>query len=146
MHLSGSLGLKGALFFDPTTNALFPSDSYRLTVSMPIHELFTTWKHDEALARRQRVEVQLEWARRAAAREEESRKNRLIALEEELAVLRAELVLLKEIARYDQLLFDQGEIKYDALARSKLQVLGAERMVLDRTSQTNELRRKNALD
>jgi outer membrane protein TolC len=146
IHLSGSIGLKGALFYDPEVGVLFPADSYRLTVSVPLHGLLTGWKHEEALARRRRVQVELERARRAAASEKEGVRNRLAALEAELSVLRAERDLLEHIVRYHQLLFDQGAVKFDVVARSKLQVLGAERMILDRISQTNELRRTYDLD
>jgi outer membrane protein TolC len=146
IHLSGSIGLKGAVFYDPESSVLFPADSYRMTVSIPLHGFFTGWKHEEALARWRRVKGELASARCADAAEKESARSRCLALEAELRVLRAEHALLEEIVRYNQLLFDQGAVKFDVLARARLQVLGAERMILDRTSQLNELRRKHDLD
>ena len=146
IQLSGSVGLKGAVFYDPESSVLFPADSYRLTVSVPLHGFFTGWKHEEALARWRRVTTELASARCAAATEKESARSRCLALEGELKVLRAEHALLEEIVRYNQLLFDQGAVKFDVLARARLQVLGAERMILDRTSQVNELRRNYDLD
>ncbi len=146
IHLSGSVGLKGALFYDPEASLLFPADSYRLTVSIPLHGLLTGWKHEETLARWRRVQMELESARRTAEAAKETARNRLAALEAELSVLREEHAILKDIVRYNQMLFEQGAVKFDVLARSKLQALGAERMILDRTSQLAELRRNHDLD
>jgi outer membrane protein TolC len=146
VNVSASFSLKDALFYDPNSNTLFPRDSYRITVSLPLHELLAMQKHEEALIEKKRLESELVAARRDLARREVERECRLAASEGEMLILRRELPLLEDIVRYDSLLFEQGKIRFDALARAKLQLLQSERMILERTYQLEILRRGNALD
>ncbi len=62
----------------------------------------------------------------------------------ELTVLTAELHLLREIVRYNEVLFQQGKVPFDILARAKLQVLQTERQILH--LQTDQERAADAVD
>lgn len=146
VNVSASFSLKDAIFYDPDSNTLFPRDSYRITFSLPLHELLNAQKHEEALIERRRLESELSAARRDSARGERERQRRLAASEDEMLLLRRELSLLQDIVHFDSLLFEEGKIKFDALARARLQALQTERMVLDRTYQLERMRRNNALD
>jgi outer membrane protein TolC len=146
VNVSASFSLKDALFYDSESFVLYPRDSYRITMTFPLHELLNTQKHEEALIEKKRLESELVAARRGLVRSEVERQSRLAASEGEMLILRRELPLLEDIVRYDSLLFEQGKIRFDALARAKLQLLQNERMILERTHQLEILRRNNALD
>jgi outer membrane protein TolC len=146
VNVSASFSLKDGLFYDSESFVLYPRDSYRITITFPLHELLATQKHEEALIERRRLESELSAARRDSSRGEIERQSRLAASEDEMLVLKEELSLLQEIVHFDSLLFEEGKIKFDALARARLQALQTERMVLDRTYQLERMRRNNALD
>jgi outer membrane protein TolC len=129
IHFSASFGMKDAIVYDPA-NTLLPRDSYRLTMSVPLHEIFRTEQHDEAAIRLRGLREDLVKARKEYALKLEQKQRRAEAMAGELQILKAELHLLREIVRYDELLYQDGSLTFDALARARLQVLQAERQIL----------------
>ncbi len=130
IHLSASFGMKDALVYDPAASMLYPRDSYRLTISFPLHELFRSEQHQEAAMRLRRLRDELDMAQKELARTRRENLERAAAANRELTVIIAELHLLREIVRYNELLFQQGKVPFDVLARAKLQVLQTERQIL----------------
>ncbi len=130
VHLSVSFGMKDALVFDPATSMLYPRDSYRLTISFPLHELLRSERHQEAAIRLRRLRHEQEMAQKEMAVARQQKLDRVAAVSREITVLTAELHLLREIVRYNELLFREGKVPYDVLARAKLQVLQSERQIL----------------
>jgi outer membrane protein TolC len=130
IHLSASLGMKDALVYDPASSMLLPRDSYRLTFSFPLHELFRTDQHQEAAIRLRRLREEQELARKENAVEHQRKADRIAAVDRENTILAAELHLLREIVRYNELLFQQGKVSFDVLTRARLQVLQTERQIL----------------
>lgn len=130
IHLSASFGMKDALVYDAASSVLYPRDSYRLTISVPLHELFRSEQHQEAAIRLRRLRDEKEMAEKELASAQLRKLSRAAAVRREVAILTAELYLLREIVRYDELLFQQGKIPFDILARARLQVLQTERQIL----------------
>jgi outer membrane protein TolC len=136
IHLSASFGMNNALVYDPSSTLLLPRDSYRLTISFPLHELFRTEQHDEAEVRLRRLDDELRTARKECAIAQERTRDQADRAANELRVLNAELHLLREIVRYNEVLFSEGKVRFDVLTRARLQVLQAERQILHLQSGT----------
>jgi hypothetical protein len=138
LTFTAGLGLNNALIYDPSSAMLLPRDSYRLTLSIPLHEIWTGEKETEAVIRQKILLTELRGMREKRDCEMEARNRRRRELEQELKVLRSELSLLRDIVRYNELLYRDGSLTFDALARARLQVLGAERQLLHAESQLAE--------
>lgn len=130
IHLSASFGMKDALVYDPATSALYPRDSYRLTISFPLHELFRSEQHQEAAIRLRRLRDEKAMTEKELAAALQQKLDHAAAVRREVTVLTVELHLLRDIVAYSELLFQQGKISFDALARARLQVLQTERQIL----------------
>ncbi len=144
IHLSASFGMKDALVYDPATSMLYPRDSYRLTIGFPLHELFRSEQHQEAVIRLRRLRDEKEMAEQELAKTRQQELHRAAGAQREITILTAELHLLREIVRYNEALFQQGRVPFDVLARAKLQVLQTERQIL--YIQTDQEREHNAVD
>lgn len=144
IHLSASFGMRDALVYDPATSMLYPRDSYRLTISFPLHELFRSEQHQEAAIRLRRLRYELDMARKELAVARQQKLDRVAAVSREITILTAELHLLREIVRYNELLFQEGKVAFDALTRAKLQVLQIERQILH--LQSDQERTTDAMD
>jgi outer membrane protein TolC len=144
IHLSASFGMKDALVYDPTTSVLYPRDAYRLTISIPLHELFRSEQHQEAAIRLRRLRDEKEMTEKELAAARQRQLDHTAAVRREVTILSAELHLLREIVSYNELLFQQGKIPYDVLARARLQVLQTQRQILHLDS--NPERATDAMD
>lgn len=123
--LSASIGMSEVLFPSSYEAAAFilPRDAYRVTFSLSLSEVFNTKDHQMALLDLEKLRVEGTLARLAQEEQYGRHRNRASALREELALLEEQLALLQAIVTFDTLLFQEGSIKYDTLARARLQVL-----------------------
>jgi hypothetical protein len=127
IRLVASIGVRDVFFIDPAAYVpyIWPTDTYRITGSISLSEVFNSGKHILASLELARLHIQrsklLEHFRRQAS----SLAAKRVALQNELSLTAEEIGLHQRLARYTDLLFQQGEIKYDALIRSKLQLLNA---------------------
>jgi hypothetical protein len=124
---SASLGVKDIVFLDTQSSApyIFPKDAYRLTMSFSLSEIMNTSDHEIALIEKERrgAEHSILLLRQKSEREKLMR--RAGELREEISLAEEEFHLQERILAYNRILFDRGEIKFDALARSELQCLSA---------------------
>ncbi len=144
IHLSASFGMKDALVYDPATSMPYPRDSYRLTISFPLHELFRSEQHQEAAIRLRRLRDEKNMAEKELGAARQEKLERAVRAQREVMVLTAELHLLREIVRFHEALFQQGKVPFDILARARLQVLQTERQIL--RFQTDQERATDAMD
>ena len=141
IRLAASVGVRDVFFIDPAAYVPYPwpTDTYRITATMSVSDLFNSSKHTLANLELQKLQVQrsllLEQCRHHASR----LASRNLALRNELSITDEEIGLLQRLARYTDLLFQQGEIKYDAMVRSKLQLLNARKSLRKLTLQIEEL-------
>ncbi len=122
---SASFGMHDLLFSEVPVAFVIPKDSYRLTVSFSLDELMNTSRHESALLAREKQALEVITVALRQKSENNQRKSRAKALKEQLALLLEELKLHEKIVGFNQMLFEQGGVKFDVLARSKLQVIAA---------------------
>jgi len=127
--LSASLGMGEVVLRDPSTDALLPRDSYRLTFSLGIDQLVRSHEHDRALVRLRSAEENLCRTRMQIAERERVRRTDEDAGLEVLALLVSELELVRQLVTYNEMLFAEGKIEFDTLVRTKLQLLGLQRAI-----------------
>ncbi len=124
---AASFGLRDLLFVDSSDRVPFviPSDLYRLTVSLSLSDMLSSHEHEAAILEREKRLLDLRSARIRQSVEHRARGERERSLRGELALLEDELEVLSGIHRFQTILFEEGKIQYDALARSELQVIEA---------------------
>jgi hypothetical protein len=129
--LSASFGLGEIVFRDPSTDALtlLPRDSYRLTFSLGIDQLVRSHEHDQALVRLRSAEQDFSRTRMQIAERGRVREADEDAGRQALVLLAAELELVRQLVTYDEMLFAEGKIEFDALVRAKLQLLNLQRAI-----------------
>jgi hypothetical protein len=148
VRFAASIGVRDVVFIDPSAYVpyVWPTDAYRISGSISLSDLFNTNKHTLA-----NLELQKLRARRLLLLER-SRKTTTIlaakkrALQSELSLTEEEIGLLRRLAQYTDLLFQQGETKYDALVRSQLQLLNARKTLERLTIQIQELDDRAAVE
>jgi outer membrane protein TolC len=144
IHLSGSLGLKEILFADPS-NALLsylPRDAYRLNITLSISEIFDDSKHRIAELRLARARSELSRLRLRLLDAHAELYRELSSLELAAALDSAELSMKEDVLRFEEIRFSHGKIEFDALVRSRLDVLHAKKTLLDVERQRTETRQK----
>jgi len=144
IHLSASFGIRDLVFIDPSNTVpyVLPNDAYRLSISLSISEVFDFSKHRAAELRLDRLQMDY---RRIQQQQLESRSKaqRVFAgLNGLLALLADELKMKEEVLKFNDLRFQQGKIGYDALIRSKLDVLNMKKTIYHLNQQINEMRFK----
>ena len=137
VRLSASYGVRDVVFFDPSTDSpfLIPRDSYRLTLSLSVTDLFDGSKHDLALCQLERARTEYLRGREKLRDGRTVREKKLGLLREERRLMEEEAAMLDKIAEYDQMLFERGKLAFAELSRSRLQVIAAkeraERLLLE---------------
>ena len=124
---SASLGVSDIVFSQTAEplSYIIPKDAYRLTISLSLSEIMNTADHEIALLERERRGAEHSALLLRQQNERERRTRRASALREELSMLEEELTILERIAAFDRILFEEGKIKFDAYARSQLQIIAA---------------------
>jgi hypothetical protein len=132
VSLSAGIGVADLVFIDPSarSSTMLPKDSYRLNVSLSLSDVLDFPKHARALleleitnARLRKFDADQAVAREAGRRRHESAQG-------ELALFHEELVLIERLVHYNELLFEDGKIAFDVLARSRLQLIGVRKSML----------------
>jgi outer membrane protein TolC len=132
VSLSASVGVGDLLFVDTSspTSPLLPKDSYRLNISLSLSDVLDFQKHARAQldlgianARLRKLEADQAAVREAGGKHQESAQG-------ELALFREELAIVERLVRYNELLFENGKIAFDVLARSRLQLIGVRKSML----------------
>jgi hypothetical protein len=129
--LSASFGVGEVMFRDPSTDAvtILPRDSYRLTFSLGLDQLFSSADHDRALVRLRTAELDAVRTRMQIAQRRQTWRENESAVREELALLAEELGLVRQLVAYHEMLFAEGKTDFDVLARAKLQLLSLSRVI-----------------
>ena len=131
IRVSASLGVQQLAFIDPTTFTpyVLPRDAYRLTVSLSISGILNFREHSRAVIQLEQLQVQKAIASRRAQQSSAKADNRAKRLQTELRVLHDEFSLVGELLKYTEILFEQGEIKFDELIRVRLQQSRVQRAI-----------------
>ena len=132
VSVGASFALKDVLFLDPATNVpyVLPRDSYRLSLSLSLSDLLSSEKQVQAEFQLARLETE---RARLLHRQHHARmllRQKILAVDQELSLVRDEVLLTEDVLRYKQLMFDQGKIHYDAMVRSRMDLLDRKRSLI----------------
>jgi hypothetical protein len=125
VRLSANIGVQQLVFIDPAafTPYVLPKDAYRLTVSLSLSDVFNFDKHTAARIQREKLQTQRQLIIRNLQRTKEKHYHTLALLQLDLQSLKQQQVLIDDLDRYTQILFDQGDITFNELVRVRLQQL-----------------------
>ncbi len=126
---SASFGTHGLIFGELPVTMIVPNDSYRLTLSFSLDEILNTSRHESAVLARQRQATDVMKSELMQKSDRDRKHSRAKALNEQLLLMREELNLYEKIIGFNQMQFDQGAVKFDVLARSKMQVIGTKQKI-----------------
>jgi hypothetical protein len=129
---SASLGMKDIVFLDTQSSApyIFPRDAYRLTMSFSLSEIMNRSDHELAMIEKERRSAEHSILLLRQKSQRQNLLRRASALREEISMAEEESHLQERILAYNRILFERGEIKFDALARSELQCLLAKEKLI----------------
>jgi hypothetical protein len=147
VHISASFGMHDIMFVDPTTftSYILPRDAYRLSVSVSLNDVLSSCKHTQALLELEQLRTE---ETRRTMKQLQSRKSleqQLLALRDQAALLDKELALIKELLHFNELRFQQGKIEFDALTRTRLELLGVEKALRKTRLQLSSLQSTSPL-
>jgi len=125
VHLSASFGIRDLMFIDPASFVpyLIPHDSYRLTISLSLNELFFSSQHAQALFDLDKLRTEYALRKNQLALSRQALERQLSDITEELQFLAEELLLIQDLLRFNELRFSQGKIEFDTLTRTRLELL-----------------------
>jgi len=141
IHFSAGYGMRDLMFIDPTsfTPYILPRDAYRLTVSLSLNDVLMPSAHTQAILELEKLRETLSIRRIQHAHERTLFQQQLTAIRIDLESLEKEHGIVRDLLRFNQLRFDQGKIEYDALARTKLELLSLQRSIDRMRHQQSEI-------
>ena len=144
IHVSASFGLRDILFVDPTsyTPYILPKDAYRMTISLSLNDALTSSSHTQATLELERLRTMLSLRTMQYAHTRYLIEQQLKSSQDDLALLQKEFAIVQDLLRFNQLRFDQGKIEFDALARTKMELLAIQRSIHRLQLQQFEIRLK----
>lgn len=125
MSISASYGIGNLLFIDPSSSAAYiiPKDAYRLSLSLSLNELLFSSKHSEALLQLTRLTTEYQHMKYLQEANQLALRLELQDIGEKLKSLDKQLSMIEDLIHFNELRFEQGKIEYDALLRTKIELL-----------------------
>ena len=142
VHVSSSFGIRDIIFIDTATYGTYilPKDSYRLTLSLSLNEIFNSAKQTNAELELDRLKTEEALFLAKQLRSRCIAEEQLRELHYEITSLESEKKLVRELLRFNELRFQQGKIEFDALTRTRLELLSVEEAIQKAHSQQSRLR------
>ena len=125
ISISASYGIGNLLFIDPSSSAAYiiPKDAYRLSLSLSLSELLFSSKHSEALLQLTRLTTEYQHMKYLQEATQIALRLELLDIGDKLQSLEKQLSMIQDLIHFNELRFEQGKIEYDALIRTKLEML-----------------------
>jgi outer membrane protein TolC len=125
VSISASYGIGNLLFIDPTstTTYIMPKDAYRLSLNLSISDLLFSAKHSEALQQLSRLQTEYQHMKYLQEAHRIALQLELNNIDYQLQSLCKQVSMIQDIIQFSELRFEQGKIEYDALMRTKLEML-----------------------
>jgi hypothetical protein len=125
ISISASYGIGNLLFIDPssTTTYIMPKDAYRLSLSLSLSELLFSSKHSEALLQLTRLTTEYQHMKYLQEATQIALRLELLDIGDKFQSLEKQLSMIQDLIHFNELRFEQGKIEYDALIRTKLELL-----------------------
>jgi outer membrane protein TolC len=125
ISISASYGIGNLLFIDPSsyTTYVLPKDAYRLSFNLSISELFFSSKHSDAILQLSRLQTEYQHMKYLQEATQIALRLELQEIGEKLKSLEKQLSMIEDLIHFNELRFEQGKIEYDALLRTKIELL-----------------------
>ena len=125
ISISASYGIGNLLFIDPSsyTTYVLPKDAYRLSFNLSISELFFSSKHSDAILQLSRLQTEYQHMKYLQEATQIALRLELQDIGEKLKSLEKQLSMIEDLIHFNELRFEQGKIEYDALLRTKIELL-----------------------
>ena len=125
ISISASYGIGNLLFIDPSsyTTYVLPKDAYRLSLNLSISELFFSSKHSDAILQLSRLQTEYQHMKYLQEATQIALRLELQDIGEKLKSLEKQLSMIQDLIHFNELRFEQGKIEYDALLRTKIELL-----------------------
>ena len=125
ISISASYGIGNLLFIDPSsyTTYVLPKDAYRLSLNLSISELFFSSKHSDAILQLSRLQTEYQHMKYLQEATQIALRLELLDIGEKLQSLEKQLSMIEDLIHFNELRFEQGKIEYDALLRTKIELL-----------------------
>ena len=125
MSISASYGIGNLLFIDPSSTATYvmPKDAYRLSLNLSLSELFFSSKHSDAVLQLSRLQTEYQHMKYLQEATQIALRLELQDIGEKLKSLEKQLSMIEDLIHFNELRFEQGKIEYDALLRTKIELL-----------------------
>ena len=125
ISISASYGIGNLLFIDPSsyTTYVLPKDAYRLSFNLSISELFFSSKHSDAILQLSRLQTEYQHMKYLQEATQIALRLELQDIGEKLKSLEKQLSMIQDLIHFNELRFEQGKIEYDALLRTKIELL-----------------------
>jgi outer membrane protein TolC len=125
ISISASYGIGNLLFIDPSsyTTYVLPKDAYRLSLSLSISELLFSSKHSDAILQLSRLQTEYQHMKYLQEATQIALRLELQDIGEKLKSLEKQLSMIEDLIHFNELRFEQGKIEYDALLRTKIELL-----------------------
>ena len=141
MSLSESYGIGNLLFIDPlsTTTYVMPKDAYRLSLNLSLSELFFSSKHSDALLQLSRLQTEYQHMKYLQQATQIALRLELRDIGEKLQSLEKQLSMIQDLIHFNEMRFEQGKIEYDALVRTKIEMLSLQTSINNLKTQQDQL-------
>ena len=125
ISISTSYGIGNLLFIDPssTTTYIMPKDAYRLSLNLSISELLFSSKHSDAILQLSRLQTEYQHMKYLQEANQIALRLELQSIDEKLITFESKIPMIQDLIRFNEIRFEQGKIEYDALLRTKLELL-----------------------
>jgi outer membrane protein TolC len=125
ISISASYGIGNLLFIDPSsyTTYVLPKDAYRLSFNLSISELFFSSKHSDAILQLSRLQTEYQHMKYLQEATQIALRLELQDIGEKLQSLEKQLSMIEDLIHFNELRFEQGKIEFDALLRTKIELL-----------------------
>ena len=141
ISISASYGIGNLLFIDPSsyTTYVLPKDAYRLSFNLSISELFFSSKHSDAILQLSRLQTEYQHMKYLQQATQIALRLELRDIGEKLQSLEKQLSMIEDLIHFNEMRFEQGKIEYDALVRTKIEMLSLQTSINNLKTQQDQL-------
>jgi outer membrane protein TolC len=141
ISISASYGIGNLLFIDPSsyTTYVLPKDAYRLSFNLSISELFFSSKHSDAILQLSRLQTEYQHMKYLQQATQIALRLELRDIGEKLQSLEKQLSMIQDLIHFNEMRFEQGKIEYDALVRTKIEMLSLQTSINNLKTQQDQL-------
>jgi hypothetical protein len=118
---------------------VLPKDAYRLSFNLSISELFFSSKHSDAILQLSRLQTEYQHMKYLQQATQIALRLELRDIGEKLQSLEKQLSMIQDLIHFNEMRFEQGKIEYDALVRTKIEMLSLQTSINNLKTQQDQL-------